>query len=942
MTVGSNTITVEVTAEDDSTTRTYTIAVTRAAPLSSDATLRALTLSGVDFGTFDSSKRSYGAQVANGVTRTTVTPTVNNSGATYVIKLGGVTDANGSVSLGVGSNVITVEVTAQDGATNRTYTVTVTRASQAETPPRSDAPVTGELPTDDPKVNFRVSGYAHDRVDIAWSVPQNRDITKYVVQRYEHNGDGFVSSGSGEGARFEGNTKGGDSHSIRNNQVSPDTLYQYVLALRNDGGTTIIESSTTVRTLSSDASLSALALSGIDFGTFDGATTSYAAEVANSVSLTTVTATTIHSGASYVIKLDGAEAIDGAISLESGDNVISVVVTAEDGETTHTYTVTVTREDVSLLVGELASDDPPMNFRIASYDQDDVSLAWEIPYNRGITDYLLERYDHDGTEFSLSDWSATGDVSGGGSVTNSDTGLAANTIYRYDLVLRSEDGTAVIEKSLEVRTPASGATALSSDATPSVMSLSGVELDPGFSSSTYRYTGSVASDVTQTTVAVTLSDSNASSAIKLGGVEDADGAIALSPGRNVITVHITAEDGVTTRIYTVAVTRAKTPDALSSDATLRSLSLSGIDFGTFGSDTTTYSSDVTNDVSLTTVTPVRNDVEATHVIKVGGVLDTDGEVSLAVGDNVITVEVTAEDGETTQTYTVTVTRAEASTPEPSPTPDPTPTPVPAPTDTCVQSVAADATIEDSWDDTCLSSKVAPGGAGDRYARFYTFTLDEAAIVTITLESDEDTYLYVLKGHGKDGETLHYNDDIASGGVNLNSRVEVTLQPGDYTIEATTYSPETSGNFTLTIEGLGEAEDPALVPEPEPEVDECVESVAADGTIEASWDDTCLSDRAALSGAGDRYARFYTFTLDTAADVTITLESDEDTYVYLLDGHGGSGTVLYEEDDIVYGANTNSRLTENLSAGDYTIEATTYNAQTEGDFTLTIAGLGSSP
>ena len=56
-------------------------------------------------------------------------------------------------------------------------------------------------------------------------------------------------------------------------------------------------------------------------------------------------------------------------------------------------------------------------------------------------------------------------------------------------------------------------------------------------------------------------------------------------------------------------------------------------------------------------------------------------------------------------------------------------------------------------------------------------------------------------------------------------------------------------------------------------------------------------QAALSGTGDRYTRFYTFTLDEAADVTITLESDEDTYLYLLEGHGRNGTVLYEEDDI---------------------------------------------
>ena len=42
------------------------------------------------------------------------------------------------------------------------------------------------------------------------------------------------------------------------------------------------------------------------------------------------------------------------------------------------------------------------------------------------------------------------------------------------------------------------------------------------------------------------------------------------------------------------------------------------------------------------------------VIKLDGVVDTDGTVGLRVGENTITVEVTAEDGTTIQTYTVTI------------------------------------------------------------------------------------------------------------------------------------------------------------------------------------------------------------------------------------------------------------------------------------------------
>ena len=66
-------ITIEVTAEDGSTTRTYTVIITRADPPSTDATLSALTLSGINFGTFASGTTSYTAQVAYGVSETTVT-----------------------------------------------------------------------------------------------------------------------------------------------------------------------------------------------------------------------------------------------------------------------------------------------------------------------------------------------------------------------------------------------------------------------------------------------------------------------------------------------------------------------------------------------------------------------------------------------------------------------------------------------------------------------------------------------------------------------------------------------------------------------------------------------------------------------------------------------------------------------------------------------------
>ena len=71
--------------------------------------------------------------VANTVKETTVTATASDANASVEVKLNGVVDQDGVVGLVVGSgNVIAVVVTAQDGVTSQTYTVTVTRAGSAD------------------------------------------------------------------------------------------------------------------------------------------------------------------------------------------------------------------------------------------------------------------------------------------------------------------------------------------------------------------------------------------------------------------------------------------------------------------------------------------------------------------------------------------------------------------------------------------------------------------------------------------------------------------------------------------------------------------------------------------------------------------------------------------------------------------------------------------
>ena len=125
-----------------SATRTGTTA------LSDDATLSALTLTGVRLApAFSSGTTSYTASVGYTVTRVTLAapPSDVNAGTEILDGSGNTrTDADSAagfqVDLSVGDNVIQVEVTAQDGVAKETYGVTVTRTGPdlSLTPPAND------------------------------------------------------------------------------------------------------------------------------------------------------------------------------------------------------------------------------------------------------------------------------------------------------------------------------------------------------------------------------------------------------------------------------------------------------------------------------------------------------------------------------------------------------------------------------------------------------------------------------------------------------------------------------------------------------------------------------------------------------------------------------------------------------------------------------------
>ena len=132
-------------------------------------------------------------------------------------------------------------------------------------------------------------------------------------------------------------------------------------------------------TLSTDATLSALALSGVTLDpTFVSTTETYTATVVNSVTETTVTATVTHSGATVAFKDSDDNALTSPVTLAVGDNVIKAVVTAEDTTTIKTYMVTVTREATASTV-----PGAPTGLTATASGTSAIDLAWTAPSNDG-------------------------------------------------------------------------------------------------------------------------------------------------------------------------------------------------------------------------------------------------------------------------------------------------------------------------------------------------------------------------------------------------------------------------------------------------------------------------------------------------------------------------------------------------------------------------------
>ncbi|MBP7933465.1 MAG: cadherin-like beta sandwich domain-containing protein [Phycisphaerae bacterium] len=131
--VGANVLTIETISENRSFRRDYQVTISRAA--STDATLATLAVTPGELSpTFDTNVTSYTVAMEYAIPVIGITPTAAEANATITVN--GTAQVSGTITVlpvAVGSNSFSIVVTAPDGTTQKSYTLTVTRAAETTT-----------------------------------------------------------------------------------------------------------------------------------------------------------------------------------------------------------------------------------------------------------------------------------------------------------------------------------------------------------------------------------------------------------------------------------------------------------------------------------------------------------------------------------------------------------------------------------------------------------------------------------------------------------------------------------------------------------------------------------------------------------------------------------------------------------------------------------------
>ncbi|ASU36279.1 cadherin-like beta sandwich domain-containing protein [Mucilaginibacter xinganensis] len=585
--------------------------------------------------TFAAGTISYTAIVPNAFSSITLTPTAGDPDAT--IKVNGAAVVSGTASanlpLVAGKNIISTVVKSSNGAAAKTYTLTMTRAAAGLS---TNALLTSiKVTPATPLVTVVGSGYKN----YFTSVPNSQ--TSLQVTSVVQDANATI--------KVNGTLVASGAPSAAIPLVAGSNVIT-VIVTAPDSATTKSFIITATRAPASNATLANLKPSkGILSPVFAPGTNAYTTIVPNATTSITVTPTPGDPDAT--VRVNGVIVAPGAASasqpLVEGTNVINILVTASDAITTQSYTLTVTRAAAGLSTNALLTSlkfSPASTFvTVSGPDYKDYTSA--VPNSETSLQVIAV----------AADANAVIKVNG---ITVA-SGVASQVIPLVvgsniiSVVVTAQDNATVKSFVTTVNRAAS------SNANLANLTISSGTLSPAFASAVTSYTASVANAVSSIKITPTTSDAGAT--VTVNGTAVASGAasasLPLAIGTNTITTVVTAADA-STKTYTLTVTR------ISNNALLTSLKFSPASaFVTVsGPDYRDYTSAVPNSETSLQVIAVASDANAT--IKVNGTIVASGVASqvipLAVGSNVVSVVVTAQDGVTNKSFITTVTRAAAS------------------------------------------------------------------------------------------------------------------------------------------------------------------------------------------------------------------------------------------------------------------------------------------
>lgn len=620
--IGSNIITIIVTAQDGTNQQTYTLTVNRA--LSTITTLSGLSLSSGNLSpTFNSTTVYYTASVTNQTSIIAVTPIVTDSYAT--IKVNNILVTSGSTSapipLVIGDNTVLIEVTAQDGVTKQTYTLTVTRAKSSQANLFSLAVSSGIL---SPVFNSNVYSYIDNVPNAAVSI----SITPTVI---DPNATITVNGVA-----------------VNNGSSSPSILLVVgantipIIVTAQNGIASQTYNLVVNRSPSTDNTLLNLQVnSGTLSPAFDSGNTYYIDNVPNLTSEIVLLPTTSDPSATISINNNTAQSgtTSSPIPLVVGQNNISILVTAQDGGT-KTYYLKVTRLQSS--VATLSNLVVSNNSLTPGFDNS--IFTYRVNVRNSTNSITITP--------TVTEPNATVTVNGitvtSGS-TSSPIALGNIGDNPIAIVITAQDGTTQ-QYTVTVNRSPSGAAILSN------LLVSNGTLSPGFDYGNLSYTDTVTNQTNSITITPTTNE--ATSTVKVNGVLVNSGTscspITLLAGNNTITLVVTAQDGITKQTYNLTVNRLQSAVSTLSNLTVSSGSLAPV----FNSATLAYQDNIPNSISVISVTPTATD--ATASVSVNGTVVPSGTAStpipLLVGNNAISMVVTAQDN-STKKYSLTVNRS---------------------------------------------------------------------------------------------------------------------------------------------------------------------------------------------------------------------------------------------------------------------------------------------